>query len=78
MGNAIDLPLRESTSPRRYDVPENVSIPMPSMRQWIKAGFGFALGAWVAMVLLAVPSAIVYLRVLALMLQAMTVSLGHR
>lgn len=51
---------------------------MPPMRQWIKAGFGFTVGAWIALALLAVPSFIVYMRAFTFWLELLTLGARHR
>lgn len=50
MQRAIDLPLRESTSPRDLGAAQIASVQMPSLAQWIKAGVGLGIGATIVFV----------------------------
>jgi len=44
MPSAIELPLRESTSPRRENYTADVAVSWPAFGYWFKAGIALALG----------------------------------
>lgn len=61
MQEAIRMPLRGSPSADRVnDTPESLTIELPSMWQWVKAGIGFTVGAGIATAVFAVPFMILW------------------
>ena len=71
MSSAIDLSMRAGVTPRVADDTPTTASPAPSFLVWVKAGFGFTVGAWLAALLLFVPSFLLYLRFLAWILPAL-------
>jgi hypothetical protein len=59
MASVTDLPIRESTSPRTSAGAENIAVVLPSMWQCVRIGFGLMVGAWVAALILALPTAVI-------------------
>lgn len=71
MASITNLPIRESEMRAASSELPIIAGSFPSLWQWIKAGAALTFGAWIAAVLLFLPSLFLYLKFLVVFLGAL-------